>query len=79
MTSRLLKIITAADPATHDESLDAFCASAPLAQLLEELPALVDFRRRSDNLYERVRAALFFSTRFTAFTCRARKASAPAD
>jgi len=57
--SRLVSIITAADPATRDQSLDAFCRQAPLDALLAEASALDQFRRQSDNLYERVRALFF--------------------
>src|SRR6266513_2383533 len=55
----LIGIITAADPATRNQSLDALCASMPLDELLQECVELDAFRRRSDNLYERVRALFF--------------------
>ncbi|MBI5686202.1 MAG: UTP--glucose-1-phosphate uridylyltransferase [Verrucomicrobia bacterium] len=57
--SELTKIITSADPAVRDQSLDAFCRRAALAELLAECDALDAFRRSSDNLYERVRALFF--------------------
>jgi len=57
--SILTTIITAADPATRDRSLDAFCREASLDTLLAECAALEELRRRSDNLYERVRALFF--------------------
>jgi hypothetical protein len=57
--SRLVGIITAADAATRDQSLDALCRDATLAELLAEAEALDRFRRHSDNLYERVRALFF--------------------
>jgi hypothetical protein len=57
--SRLVSIITAADPATRNQSLDAFCRQASLAELRAECAALEEFRQRSDNLYERVRALFF--------------------
>ena len=57
--SRLVAIITAADPATRNQSLDAFCRQASLAELRAECAALEEFRQRSDNLYERVRALFF--------------------
>ena len=59
MTSRLVPVITASDPATRNRSLDAFCAPATAADLLAECEALEAFRRHSDNLYERVRALFF--------------------
>ncbi|MFT5196107.1 MAG: hypothetical protein ACI85U_003132, partial [Candidatus Promineifilaceae bacterium] len=55
----LIQIITSADPAVRNQSLDAFCRTADLDTLLTEATALDDFRRHSDNLYERVRALFF--------------------
>jgi len=57
--SHLTDIITAAERATRNQSLDAFCRAATLEQLLAEARELENFRRRSDNLYERVRALFF--------------------
>ncbi|MFN2200676.1 MAG: UTP--glucose-1-phosphate uridylyltransferase [Caldilineaceae bacterium] len=57
--SQLVSIITAADHATRNRSLDAWCRSATKEQLLAECAALDAFRRKSDNLYERVRALFF--------------------
>ncbi len=57
--SELVRIITAADPAQRNRSLDAVCRDLSKEQLLAECAALDDFRRRSDNLYERVRALFF--------------------
>src|SRR5437763_16963454 len=57
--SQLLKIITATDPSLRDTALDAFARGASLESLLSECAALDDFRRRSPNLYERVRALFF--------------------
>ncbi|NWG22287.1 MAG: UTP--glucose-1-phosphate uridylyltransferase [Chloroflexi bacterium] len=57
--SELVTIITATDPAIRDRSLDAFCRSATLATLQAEIEALEALRRRSDNLYQRVRALFF--------------------
>ena len=57
--SYLTDIITASEPALRNQSLDVFARKATLHELLEECAALDAFRRRSDNLYERVRALLF--------------------
>jgi galactokinase/mevalonate kinase-like predicted kinase len=57
--TELVRIITAADPAERDRSLDSFCRPAKAEQLLEECAGLEQFRRSSDNLYERVRALFF--------------------
>ncbi|HUR59984.1 MAG TPA: hypothetical protein VM029_19840, partial [Opitutaceae bacterium] len=59
MSSRLVQIITAADPAVRNQSLDAICREASLEELLAECGALDAFRRESENLYERVRALFF--------------------
>src|ERR1700759_5853804 len=59
MTGRLRHIITASDPATRNQSLDAFARSASLSELLAECADLDAFRHRSENLYERVRALFF--------------------
>lgn len=57
--SGLWTIITAADPAVRNCSLDAFCRSATTEQLLAEAAELEKLRRTSTNLYERVRALFF--------------------
>jgi len=55
----LISIITSTDPAVRNQSLEALCGPASLAELLAECRALEAFRRQSDNLYERVRALFF--------------------
>ncbi len=57
--SRLWTIITATDPETRNRSLDSFCEGAAAAELLAEAAGLEENRRRSENLYERVRALFF--------------------
>src|SRR5580700_10819928 len=59
MTPLLRHIIAATDPAQRHQSLDALCRRASLEQLLAECDDLELFRRRSENLYERVRALFF--------------------
>jgi hypothetical protein len=59
MSDTLVRLITAADPAIRNRGLDEFCSAASIADLLEECAALETFRRRSENLYERVRALFF--------------------
>jgi hypothetical protein len=59
MPGDLTTLITSADPAVRDRSLDAFCRDASLPRLMAECDALDAFRRRSENLYERVRALFF--------------------
>ena len=57
--SRFLRVITAADPETRNQSLESLCRGASLEDLLAECSALDRFRRERDNLYERVRALFF--------------------
>ncbi len=57
--SRLLPLITAPDPAVRHQALDAACAGLSAPDLLAECAALDAFRRRHENLYERVRALFF--------------------
>ncbi len=56
---RVTDIITASDPAVRNQSLDALCRDASLDELLAMCGELDVFRRRSENLYERVRALFF--------------------
>jgi hypothetical protein len=57
--NRLVAAITSDAPAIRNQSLDSLCAAAALEQLLSDCEALDQFRRSSDNLYERVRALFF--------------------
>ena len=57
--SDLTSIITATQPALRNQSLEGACAGLSLEELLREGVRLDDFRRRSENLYERVRALFF--------------------
>src|SRR6185503_15940552 len=55
----LASLITAADPQIRNQSLDAHCRDASAETLLRSCAQLDEFRRRSENLYERVRALFF--------------------
>lgn len=57
--SKLVKIIISEEKNYRNTSLDSICSSATLEQLLEECDALDDFWRKSNNLYEKVRALFF--------------------
>ncbi len=57
----LLPLIISADPAVRDQSLDASCRAASVAELLAACDELDGFRRKAENLYERVRALFFLS------------------
>jgi hypothetical protein len=59
MASPLIEIITSADPDIRNQSLDAVCRSASVEELVAACAELDAFRRRSENLYERVRALFF--------------------
>ena len=58
-TSRLVEIITAAEPEVRNRSVEAFCRRAELTELLAECDGLERLRHASGNLYERVRALFF--------------------
>jgi hypothetical protein len=60
--STLIPIITSPDPAMRDRALDVAVRAMPLADVLAECDALEAFRKRSDNLYERVRALFFLAS-----------------
>ena len=60
--SRLVDIITATDEVSRNTALEVACGQLNDAALLEECDHLDTFWRRTDNLYERVRALLFLST-----------------
>src|SRR3954470_1213799 len=55
----LTHLITSPDAAVRNQSLDQLCCNLSAAQLLQQCSQLDDFRRRSDNLYDRVRALFF--------------------
>ena len=57
--SELVRIITSKDPETRNKSLDAVCREASLIELYAECEELDAFRRKSENLYEKVRALFF--------------------
>jgi hypothetical protein len=55
----LISIITATEPDLRNQPLESVCAGLSLKELLQQCAALDGFRRRSENLYERVRALFF--------------------
>ena len=57
--SRLVRIIVSGDSAVRNLSLDDQCRGLSLMELLQECLELEEFRRKSENLYERVRALFF--------------------
>ena len=57
----LIGLITSADPAVRNRSLDAFAQAASVEQLLATCTELDTFRRQAENLYERVRALFFLA------------------
>jgi hypothetical protein len=59
MAGSLIETITSADPTIRNQSLDSVCRTASREQLVAACAELDAFRRRSDNLYERVRALFF--------------------
>jgi len=55
----LLHFITSTDPTVRDQALDDRCRKASREDLIRAVGELDAFRRRADNLYERVRALFF--------------------
>ena len=56
---RLVRIITSANPAERDSSVDEFSRNTATGDLLRETADLDRFWRSNQNLYERVRAQFF--------------------
>lgn len=56
---RLVRVITAVEEEERNRPLDGLCEGMRLEELLDECASLEEFRRRSENLYERVRALFF--------------------
>jgi len=59
VTSRLVALLETSDETQRHQSLDAAVAELPPAELHSECAALDAWRRRADNLYQRVRALFF--------------------
>jgi hypothetical protein len=59
MSFGLVDLITSRDEAVRNRSLDDLCGEMSFTALLDECTALEEFRRQSENLYERVRALFF--------------------
>ncbi|HEC41367.1 MAG TPA: UTP--glucose-1-phosphate uridylyltransferase [Bacteroides sp.] len=57
--SKLIEIILSDKAEIRDQSLDKFCRTASTEELLEECDQLDSFRRKSENLYQKVRALFF--------------------
>ncbi|MFP4502252.1 MAG: UTP--glucose-1-phosphate uridylyltransferase [Candidatus Hydrogenedentota bacterium] len=57
--NRFIETITSSDPALRDRSFAALAADMAAPALIEACEELEQFRRRAENLYERVRATLF--------------------
>ena len=59
--NRLIEIITSDDDQTRDQSLESVCRDATLAELLDHITQVDEFRRSESNLYYRVRALFFLA------------------
>jgi len=59
MLNLLIETITSDDPALRDRSLSELVKGMPVAKIAAACEELEAFRRRSNNLYERVRACMF--------------------
>ena len=58
----LLELITSPNITIRNQALDAICENLTTSQLLEEAAVLDQFRRDSENLYDRVRALFFLAS-----------------
>jgi len=58
----LIEIITSEADAVRDQSIDAICEASSIAKLLADAAVLDSFRRRTPNLYHRVRALFFLQS-----------------
>ena len=54
-----IKTITSSETKFRDQSFFYLCKNKSANRLLEEMAELEDFRKKTENLYERVRACLF--------------------
>ncbi|MDB6053803.1 MAG: ugp [Verrucomicrobiales bacterium] len=59
MQPKLVSIITSGDPVTRNTALESVCEPATPEELLAECASLENFRKESNNLYEKVRALFF--------------------
>ena len=57
--SGLIDIIISEKPEIRNKSLESACKGFTIAELLKECAELEDFRNRSNNLYQKVRALFF--------------------
>lgn len=64
MINEFLTTITAEESAERDRSLEQLCRGLSPGDLLDRCASLDQFRRTSENLYERVRALFFLSAIF---------------
>lgn len=55
----LITVIQSSDPAVRDLPLEQVCESLSVPEMLAQCDSLDEFRRDSENLYERVRALFF--------------------
>lgn len=62
MAFSLLRTITSDSPEVRNQALESLCGDLSVSEILEACAELDQFRRASDNLYERVRALFFLSS-----------------
>ncbi len=61
MAFSLLRTITSDSPDERNQALETLCGGLSASEILDACAELDQFRRASDNLYERVRALFFLS------------------
>src|SRR4051812_42370319 len=59
--NRLVQVIVSADDSVRNQALETLCGASSLPELRADAAALDAFRRRTDNLYHRVRALFFLA------------------
>ena len=62
--NHFIHTITSSNPEFRDQSFFSLAAGMSIAEILQACSELEEFRRNSDNLYERVRAALFLAAAY---------------
>lgn len=67
-----IKTITSSDPEIRNRSFYDLCSNLSTADLLENFSGLDDFRKSTNNLYERVRACIFLYAGYRFFLMQAK-------
>lgn len=74
--NQFIETITSDNPALRNRSFDTLCKGLSTAVLLEKFAVLDEFRKSTQNLYERVRASIFLYAGYRFFLMEAKDVSA---